>query len=89
MKAIPFTIRDREISEGRVMLAQQVKSGAGAVSACRRRDGGGTWAKSLNLGFENTKIGGFGGSVVCDRVVRLVLGGVGFRLLEKTLGEGR
>ena len=51
MKAIPFTIRDREISEGRVMLAQQVKSGAGAVSACRRRDGEGTWAKKLKFGL--------------------------------------
>ena len=27
--------------------------------------------------FESTKIGGFGGSVVCDRIVRLVLGDVG------------
>ena len=39
--------------------------------------------------FEIIEIGGFGGSVVCDRIVRLVLGGVGFGLLEKTLGGGR
>ena len=33
--------------------------------------------ESLNLGVGNTKIGGFGGSVVCDRIVKLVLGDVG------------
>ena len=51
MKAIPFTIRDREISEGRVVLAQQVKSGARAVSACQGEMVKGTWAKKFKFGF--------------------------------------
>ena len=40
----------------------------------------GTWVKKLYKvwAFESTKICGFGGSVVCDRIVRLVLGDVGF-----------
>ena len=56
-----------------------MKSGAGAVSACRRRDGGGTRAKKLKFGsLKIQKFGGFGGSAVCDRIVGPVLGDVGF-----------
>ena len=53
----------------------------------------GTWTRKFKFGFiENTKIGGFGGSVVCDRVAKLVLGDVGLefrrRLWEKE-NEGK
>ena len=51
--------------------------------------------KSLLLGlsnynlsnFETAKICGSGGSVICGRIVKLVLGDVGFELLEKVLSE--
>ena len=39
------------------------------------------------MDFETTKIGGFRGSVVCDRIVRLVLGDLGFGILERLLSE--
>ena len=48
----------------------------------------GTWTKKLkNWDFWVTKIGGFEGSVVCDRTVRLVLGDVGFGNFEETVSE--
>ena len=48
------------------------------MSAYRGREGEVPGSKSLILDFEITKIGGFRGSAVCNRIVRLVLGDMGF-----------
>ena len=44
--------------------------------------------ESLDLVLESIKISGLGGSVVCDRIVKLVLGDVGLEF-KKTVGEGK
>ena len=49
-----------------------MKSGAGDVSACRGAE---------------SEIPGFRDSLVCDRIVKLVFGDVGFGILKRLLSE--
>ena len=39
------------------------------------------------MDFETTKIGWFRGSVVCDRIMKLVFGDVGFGILKRLLSD--